>query len=205
MAFIGIRILPEIGRSLAGVKVPGNKEDSSEYHITILCFEKDWAISEIAKAMEATYNVVSKIKPFKVKTNSVKSFPKREGEDVAVVAEIESPALHKLNEKLKKEFDKTDVSYSKLFKDYNPHITLSYADKEIKKFDIDEVEFTVQEIVLWGGDHGDDRIFITFPLNDPKKLSKSLLIQKADIFLKLANNPPQDYLTASYERRINRR
>ena len=66
---------------------------------------------------------------------------------------------------------------------------------------IDNMEFSISEIVLWGGDHGDDRIFITFPLKGPEKQKHALLLQKADMYYKMANNPPQEYLTSSYERR----
>lgn len=202
MAFIGIKVPREAGRLLSGIEVPGEKEGASEYHITILCFEDNWPITEIAKAMDAAYNVISNIKPFMVETNSVKCFPKHDDNPVAVVARVESDELYKLNTKLKKEFDKNDIKYSKTFKDYKPHITLSYAKDSVDDFKIDTaVEFSVQEIVLWGGDHGDDRIFITFPLQGPKKQKQALLIQRAEIFEKMANNLPQDYLTQSYERR----
>ena len=63
------------------------------------------------------------------------------------------------------------------------------------------MEFSISEIVLWGGDHGDDRIFITFPLKGPEKQKHALLTQKADMFYKMAHNPPQDHLTSSFERR----
>jgi 2'-5' RNA ligase len=201
MAFLGIRIPLECGRLLSGIDVPGEKEGPSEYHITLLCFEENWPIAEISKALEATYDVIHKIKPFTIKTKKVSCFPKREDKPVPIIAKIESDDLHDVRKKLAKEFDKCKIEYSKTFKDFNPHITLAYADKEIKDIKIDTVEFVVQEIVLWGGDHGDDRIFITFPLKGPDKQKHSLLLQKADMFEKLANNPPQDYLTQSYERR----
>jgi 2'-5' RNA ligase len=201
MAFLGIRVPHETGRLLSGIDVPGEKEGSSEYHITLLCFEENWPISEIADALEATYDVVSKIKPFAIKTTEVTCFPKREDNPVAIIARVESDDLHDMREKLAKEFEKSKIDFSKTFKDFKPHITLAYADKEIDDCKIDPVEFVVQEIVLWGGDHGDDRIFITFPLKGPEKQKHSLLLQKADIFYKMANNPPQEYLTQSYERR----
>jgi 2'-5' RNA ligase len=201
MAFLGIRVPHETGRLLSGIDVPGEKEGSSEYHITLLCFEENWPIGEIAHALEATYDVVSKIKPFTIKTTQVTCFPKREDNPVPIIARVESDDLHDMREKLAKEFEKSKIDFSKTFKDFKPHITLAYADKEIDDCKIDPVEFVVQEIVLWGGDHGDDRIFITFPLKGPEKQKHSLLLQKADIFYKMANNPPQEYLTQSYERR----
>lgn len=201
MAFLGIRIPHETGRLLAGIDVPGNKEGSSEYHITLLCFEENWPISEISKALEATYEIVSNIKPFMVSVDEITCFPKREDNPVPIIAKVKSAELHELRDKLAKNFDKKKIDFSKIFKDFKPHITLAYADEEMDDFEIDPVEFMIQELVLWGGDHGDDRIFVTFPLKGPEKQKHALLLQKVDIFSKMANNPPQDYLTQSYERR----
>lgn len=200
MAFLGIRIPHETGRLLAGIEVPGTKTSPSEMHITLLHFEENWPITEIAHALEATYDVVSKVKPFIAMTEKVICFPKRE-DKAAIVAQVKSAELHELREQLAKEFDKCKIEYSKTFKDYKPHITLSYHDDEIDDFDIDPVEFSIQELVLWGGDHGDDRIFITFPLKGPEKQKHSLLIQKITIFEKMANNPPQEFFKPTSERR----
>lgn len=201
MAFLGIKVPHPTARLLSGIDVPGKKEGASELHVTILCFDENWPISEISKALESTYEVVSKIKPFLVTVDSVGCFPKRKDNPCPIIAKVKSKELHDLNEKLKKKFDKDGVEYSKTFKDYKPHITLSYDDKEIDEFKIDNMEFSISEIVLWGGDHGDDRIFITFPLKGPEKQKQALLIQKANMFSKIALNPPQDYLTPSFERR----
>lgn len=201
MAFLGIKVPAGTARLLSGVDIPGTKEGAAELHITILCFEENWPISEISKALEATYEVVSKIKPFLITVDSVGCFPKRDDKPCPIIAKVSSKDLHDLNKKLKKKFNKEGIEYSKAFKDYKPHITLSYDDKEIDEFKIDNVEFSVPEIVLWGGDHGDDRIFITFPLKGPEKQKRALLIQKANMFYKIALNPPQDYLTSSFERR----
>jgi 2'-5' RNA ligase len=201
MAFLGIRVPIETGRLLKGIEVPGEKEGASEYHITLLCFEDNWPVSEIAKALEATYDVICKIKPFTVKVEDVFSFPAREDKPVPIVAKVKSDDLHDMRDELAKEFDKCGIDFSKIFKDFKPHITLAYAKESIDKFKIDPViEFAVQEVVLWGGDNGDDRIFITFPLKGPEKQKHSLLLQKAEVFCKLASNP-QEFLTPSFERR----
>jgi 2'-5' RNA ligase len=201
MSFLGIRITPQCGRLLAGIDVPGDKEGTSEYHITLLCFEDNWPITEIAKALEATYDIVCKIKPFIITTEEITCFPKREDNPVPIIAKIKSKELLELRENLAKEFEKRDIEFSKIFKDYKPHITLSYSEKEIEDFKIDEVEFVVQEIVLWGGDHGDDRIFINFPLKGPAKQKHAVLLQKTEIFEKIANNTEQKYFAPSMERR----
>lgn len=198
MAFLGIRIPHEIGRLLQGIDVPGEKVSPSEMHITLLHFEENWPISEIAHALEATYDVVADIKPFIVETDSVTCF----GSDKpAIVALVKGAELHEMREKLAKEFDDCKIEFSKNFPDYKPHITLSYNDEKIKDFEFDKLEFSISELVLWGGDHGDDRIFVTFPLKGPEKQKHSMLLQKATIFEKLANNPPQDHFLPTKERR----
>ena len=201
MAFLGIRVPIEVGRLIAGLDVPGEKETASEYHVTILCFEDNWPISEIVKATEATYEVISKIKPFLVKSSKVSHFSAHKG-TTPIIAPITSDTLHEVHKELCKEFDKRKIDYKKTFKDYKPHITLAYSEDKHDDFKLDtKIEFAVNELVLWGGDHADDRIFITFALKGPERLKNSLLLQQVTVFEKLASNPLQDYLTPSYERR----
>ena len=206
MAFLGIRVPSDVGRLIAGLDVPGEKESPSEYHITILCFEDQWPISEVSKALEATYDVISKIVPFKVKASKVSHFPPREGKPIPIIAPIDSDELHELREKLGKEFDKQEIKFNKTFKDFKPHITLAYSEDEHDDYKIKPaIEFVVNEVILWGGDHGDDSIFITFPLKGPERTKNALLIQKIEMFEKMASNPVQDYLTPTFERRMKER
>lgn len=198
MAFLGIRITTEVGRLLTGIEVPGENESASEYHITLLCFEDEWPIAEMARSLEVTYDIVSKFKPFSAKIDSVDCFPKH-GEKAAIIAPVKSEKLHELRDKLAEAFEKEDIDFSKRFKDFKPHITLSYNDEEIEKFDIDDVDFIIHELVLWGGDKGEDRIFVTFPLKAPEK--HSFLINKVDLFYKLATQEPYSVLSKSHERR----
>jgi 2'-5' RNA ligase len=206
VAFLGIRVPVESGRLIKQLNVPGDKESPSEYHITLLCFEDNWPIAEISKALEATYDVISEISPFCVKATKVSHFPKREDNPIPIIAPIDSDELQELHKKLAKEFDKQKIDFKKTFKDYKPHITLAYSEDEHDDFKIDPaIEFIVNEVVLWGGDSGDDRIFITFPLKGPERTKQSMLIQKIEMFEKLAKNPEQDYLTSTFERRLQER
>src|ERR1700727_2544571 len=111
MAFLGIRIVPEVGRLLAGIEVPGEKESPSEYHITMLYFGENWPISEITKATEASYKVISKIEPFLVKTRKVSHFPPQEGKPIPIIAPVESEVLHQINKKLRNSFNKAGIKY----------------------------------------------------------------------------------------------
>lgn len=164
MSFIGIRIPHETARLLHAIDIPGEKEDSAQLHITLLYLGKDAPIEEIAKAMIATYNITQKIGPFFVKSNSVSCFPVEPGAPVPIIAPIQSQPLLELHKLLKKAFNKAKVIYDDKFKLYKPHITLAFNDSGIKKTKIEPIELPVQEIVLYGGEDGDNRIFTTFPL-----------------------------------------
>jgi 2'-5' RNA ligase len=206
VAFLGIRVPVESGRLVAGLDVPGDKESTSEYHITILCFEDNWPISEISKALEAAYDVVSKVEPFLVKANKVSHFPPREDHPIPIIAPIKSEELQDLHKKLAKAFDADKINFKKTFKDFKPHITLAYSKDEHDDYKIDPaIEFMVNEVVLWGGDHSDDRIFITFPLKGPERKKHALLLYRAEMFEKIANHPQQSYLTPTFERRRQER
>jgi 2'-5' RNA ligase len=204
MAFLGIRVPHETGRLLSKIEVPGEKVSTSEMHITLLHFGDNWPISEISKSLEATYQVVSETQPFLVMMEKATHFPKGPNSDskFPIISRVKSKELHDLRDNLAKEFDKEKIEFSKLHKDYKPHVTLSYSEDEPDDVEFTHpVEFVVQEIVLWGGDHGDDRIFVTFPLAGPENTKNALLLQKIEVFEKIAGNPLQDFLTQSYERR----
>ncbi len=201
MAFLGIRVPHETARLLAQIDVPGDKIATSEIHITLLHFQSEWPISELTKSLEATYEVVSKFHPFLVKINKVTSFPKNPEGVLPVIGKVESKELMELRKKLAENFDDENIDFSKTHKDFKPHVTLAYSEEKPDEEKFHAVEFVVSEIVLWGGDHGDDRIFVTFPLAGPKMDKNALLVKKIEIFEKIAGNPLQDYLTPSVERR----
>jgi 2'-5' RNA ligase len=186
MAFIGIKIAEDISRLFRHLEIPGDKVPENEQHVTIVCFEDDWKIKDICKAMEAAYEALEDVKPFKIKTSKITCFPRFEDNPVPIIAKIESAELGDVNKKLKAAFDDADVAYNNNYKNYKPHITLAYAEEEIDDLRFAPLEFTVTEIVLWSGADGDDKAFITFPLKgiDVKKHSK--LTNKVKIFNKLA-------------------
>lgn len=208
MAFLGIRVPAEIGKILKGIEVPGKAESPSEYHITLMFFADNWELSKVSAALEATFDVIKDIKPFTVKTDTVGCFPKRKDSSIPIIARVEGKELHELRDKLAEKFDKDNVEFSKVFKTFHPHITLAYhdSDKETSDFKVDPIEFTVSEVVLWAGDHWDDRLFIVFPIDGSEKQKKSsFLLQMSYMFYKIANNPPQPYLSSTTERRSEER
>lgn len=203
MAFLGIKIDSSVGRMLNGIDVSGIKESPSEYHITILCFDDNWAITQVAAALEATYEVVNDFKPFCVEVNKISSFSKIKDKALPIIAKVESKELHQLSDKLRKKFDDANIDYKKNFKEFKPHITLAY-DDELEKFEdskIDPITFTVQDVVLWGGDYGDSRLFVNFQLKQPEKHAE--LFEKINMFYKLAFINPDGYLTPTHARRQN--
>lgn len=192
MAFLGISVDQKTADLLKEIDIPGEKVSPNDFHITILCFEDNFPISEILKSIEAAYNVTKHTKPFKAKINKVFNFPVRGNNPVPIVAKVESSELQELRDKLAKEFDKNNIEFDKTHKTYVPHVTLSYSKKEIDDLKIENIKLDIKELVLWGGDYGEDRLVIKFPLNDKNKYS--CLLHKINLFYKVANiDKPFDY------------
>lgn len=164
MAIITIPIHHECARLLHDIDVPGIKTDTSQLHITLLALGDDIPIHILAKAMVVVHEVVQQSEPFQVRISNISSFPVIEGNAVPIIAPIQCQAITDLNKSLKRLFNKSKIQYDKRFPKFRPHITLSRCEEAIKRTRIEPIEWSVQELVLWGGTDGDDRVFITFPL-----------------------------------------
>jgi 2'-5' RNA ligase len=205
MAFIGVKIPADITRLFRNLDIPGDKVPENEEHVTILCFEENWPIKDVAKAMETAFEVLKNVEPFQIKVSKVTCFPKHGDSPVAIIAKVDSKALHEVNDELKSAFDKKKIDYMKNFKEYKPHITLAYGEDEIKNIEITPISFTVTEVTLWAGDNGDDRLFITIPLKGASSTKHSFLVNKADLFHKLSSKDPNSVLSRTTERRLTKR
>lgn len=168
MSFLGIKITHETARLLHEIDVPGMKTDTAQLHITLLYLGDNLPIKELAKAMIATYEVAQNTCPFWVKSGNIASFPVEAEKPHPIIAMVQSPKLFELHKFLKRSFDKAGVSYDKRYKLYRPHITLAFNEAGIKKTKIEPIEWAIQEVVLWGGEDGDNRVFTTFPLEIKK-------------------------------------
>ena len=183
MSFLGISVPHEVGRLINSLEVPGIKETPSEYHITLLCFEENWPIKKILKAIDATFPIVSEVEPFSILANKVSHFPPRDGHPIPIIAPIKSEELLQLQKKLAKTFDKNKIDFKKTFKEYKPHITLAYSEDDHDDVVIEPaIEFVVNEIVLYGGDEGDSRLFTTFQLKSPQRKKHAVLLNKIEMF-----------------------
>lgn len=172
MAFLGIRVPLEIARRLSGISVPGQKEAPGRMHITILDLGDDVPVDQIATATNAIFNVLKGCKPIPVETSLVSCFDSGEGGGYPIICRVESSELHKLREQLKIALDEAGVAYSKKYPEYVPHVTLAYSKEKVTDQLMDPVGWTVAELVLWGGDNGDDKLTVTFPLSLGSKKTK---------------------------------
>ncbi len=177
MAFLGLQAPPSVAEVLRKVRVPGRREDSSYYHVTMFCLGESVPISQLTGVTEAAYEVLSKVRPFSVKVQSVRSFPKGSS-GYPIICPVVSEPLKKLRENLCEEFDKRGVEYDKKFPVYRPHLTLAYSDEALEEKGISPVEWKVEEVVLWGGDSGADRLVVTFPFRSkPSKTAFSVAVR----------------------------
>jgi 2'-5' RNA ligase len=164
MAFVGIAIGSDVARLLAGIDVPGEKEPLDQYHLTLLHLGDSPPIGLIAKSVYAAFGVSSQTRPFSVSMTQVSSFPAGPGGKYPIILPVQSAKLNQMRASLAQAFDSHNIAYSKKHPEFKGHITLAYSDTDIKPRSIPEVTFMVSEIVIWGGDEGEDRVVIRLPL-----------------------------------------
>jgi len=167
MAFLGLKVPHEAARLLGEIDVPGAKEATGSFHVTLLYIGNDVPIAALAEALKATFSVTSTTRPFTVQTNRVTCFPKNDNDKgkSPIICRIDSDPLHDLQAKIRTAYDDAGIEYSKKFPEYKPHMTLAYADEEIEERRIPTVSWGAHEIVLWGGDEGDNRLVMHFPFS----------------------------------------
>lgn len=186
MAFIGLRVPAEVARLLKSVEVPGELVSGDSYHITVINIGSEIPIEQISKAVTAIHGVATNMVPFPVTLDHVTSFPA--GNDgTPIICPVRSPELHQLNDLLKKALDKAGVPYSTKFPNFKPHVTMSYSkDEEVPlvRQPIGPLDWSVYEMVLWGGDSGDERLSVTFPFALPGKTALFRHLIQAQLRLK---------------------
>lgn len=161
---IGLPIPAPTSRLLSDIEVPGDKTPRDHQHITLIYIGDDVPIDMLAEAIKATYAVTARTRPFTVGTSRVASFPISGDESHPVVAHIESDDLHTLRNNLVAAFDEAGVEFNKKFRTFRPHVTLAYAPDAVEEFRIPTIEWGAHEISMWGGDEGDRKLTVTFPL-----------------------------------------
>ena len=164
MAFLGIKIPDELANLLSDIDVPGNKELKDNLHITFLMLSSEPIdIKDVSEIIKVTYNIFSKIEPFFVSFDKLTNFPKGD-KGYPIILTISSKKFEQIHKKLWTACEEAGIDFSKKFKNFRPHITLSYSDKPIKETNISELGFTVTEFVLWGGSKDKKLVDVTFPL-----------------------------------------
>jgi 2'-5' RNA ligase len=166
MAFVGIAVPASTSRLFGDIDVPGEKTPRDHHHITLVYIGDQIPIEVLAEAIKATYAVTSQTRPFTVRTTRVASFPVNPDDQQGhpVIAHIESDELHELRANLTDHFKDAGVSFNQKYPKYRPHVTLAYAPEAVEEFRIPTIEWGAHEVVLWGGDSGDQRLTVNFPL-----------------------------------------
>ena len=183
MAFLGIKVPDEVGKLLYQISVPGLKVSRDNYHISLLIFEKNMTINQIVMYVPKIHEIVNNYtSPLHLYIEKVGSFPKGEG-GYPVICRVDSENNELVNfqQVLREVFDTSGLEYDKTYEVYKPHVMLSRANKELGSVEIPRIDFTINELVLWGGDSlrkfGEDNIVIKFPMKLNKDKSIKLSTQ----------------------------
>ena len=181
MAFIGIKLPHETARLLWQLDYGewGQKEPVDHAHITIMYLGDNVSTKILTKCIQPLLDITEKTTSFAVQTDQISTFPG--DKKIPIICPIKSPQLFKLRNNIWESFDKNKISYDKTYTKFKPHVTLEYTEEKSAhgkvKLEFPTITWGVSEITLWGGDSGDERIIMTFPLSVGKNLKKM-----ADIF-----------------------
>lgn len=160
MAMIAIPIDSSFSSLLQRVDVPGNRDFSD--HCTLIYFENEMPIKKIVKMIPLIHELTGKMIPFNIKSTTITSFDKGK-HGYPIIARLESKELFDLEKEIKKIFDKNKIKYSTKYKEFKPHITLSYSDVDLEKdLKFDKALLQVNSIGLYGDDNN---IYVNFPFS----------------------------------------
>lgn len=186
-AMLAINIPVNISQLLQEINLTGSiiRKDPSD-HCTLFYFEDGLDMEAILKIIPVILDVTKEIKSFNIGIDSYTAFP--EGKyGFPVVCKIKNKDLMKMREKIKKALDKNDIKYSTKFKEFIPHITLSYQDEKVKDDKFDELIWPIKNIALYCGDSNKEKLYVEFPFEGSKeKYSSVCLDGMAEYFEKLA-------------------
>ncbi len=184
MGMICLKVPDDISKLFQNIEVPGKRDPSD--HITMFYMGDEMSPNTIAKVCKVLPDVLEQTEPFDVVIKKITCFPG--GDDgVPIKADIISKELEALRSKMAKVLDKNKISYSKKFPKFNPHLTLSYNNEEIKNIKLPTpIRWTVSNVFLWGGSISKNGINVDFPLHG--KLSVKSILSLSDAFCKLATS-----------------
>lgn len=171
MAFLGLRVPHETARLFGEVDFGGmgDREDTSALHVTLLYLGKNVPIEDIARLVPVVFSVTAQTRPFTVSTDHVTTFPPNPDDGVPIICRVQSNDLHGLRAAVTQALDAAGIEYNKKYPDYKPHVTVGYSqDPNVAGLidkDFPAITWGAHELVLWGGDSGDNRLIITFPFS----------------------------------------
>ena len=165
MPMIAIKVPDNMSGYLEAIKVPGKKSSASDMHITILYFENDLSLRQIAALTMIMSSVASELKPFEVKFDSISSFDKN-NDKVPIICRVDSSGLMAVNTQLKRAFDLYGLQYSKTFPEYKPHITLSYNTEPYEAKLDEQLSFMATGLYLFCGEEMNDKLVSHFQFGE---------------------------------------
>jgi 2'-5' RNA ligase len=150
--WLGFRVPSDTSRVLSTIDVPGQREDKGSLHTTLI-YMGDTTLTDFCRTVEVAFQVISKTKPFTLKTDTVISFSK--GDDgVPIVCKVESEELQAFHAQMAQALDDAGIEYNKKWPIYKPHVCLSYADETIPDMKIPTIEWGAHSLEMWLGHNG---------------------------------------------------
>lgn len=187
MAFIGLRVPEQAAVALSQVEVPGEPEPPEWFHVTMVYLGDHVPVDKLAKCMDVILRLTEGRAPFPVTIRSTGSFPPHpEKKTVPILGKVESEELHAFREEVCRALKAAGIAYDEKFPVFKPHVTLAYSKDPLVAADhaadgdVDPpVTWEVDGLVMWGGDHGEDRVSMTFPFGTEAGVDKQAMMRTA--------------------------
>jgi 2'-5' RNA ligase len=173
MAFICLKCPTETARILSEVDFGdfGEKVDAATMHVTCVYLGQGLSVERVASMIPTIFEVVQGTKPFTVSTSRVTTFPPNPDDGVPIIAPVDSNELHTLHDNLVKALNEAVPDFPPEKYSFSPHVTLGYGKDPLVHADnavditLPTIEWAAHELTLWGGDSGDYKLIVTFPLS----------------------------------------
>jgi len=169
MSIVLIKIPDNISKRLSSIKVPGEIDENK--HITVFYFNDDTHPYDSFEILRSTYDAIRDEDPITITIDSISNFDDH-GSGYPIKCDVKSDGLLSLREKIKAYYDYQGIKYDTKWKDFIPHITLSYNERPIKPVKIKPITFTVDRIYYYGGSMDNEFMRASFKLD--KEMNENL-------------------------------
>lgn len=149
MAIIAIEVPVGVAMYLNRLNLPGTKTPMEEMHVTIAQIDQDLTPVDVSVVSGIAKEATSLFETFTACLDHVTCFPKGTN-GVPVICPVMSSVLKNVHSCIVEALDARNISFSKKFPDYKPHVTLSWANDHVDAMNlVQPIQWSVSHLAMW--------------------------------------------------------